>query len=1083
MADKLAVIQSTETINELKLIESSINDLIGTFETLEKKTSSISNGLLSGKPKEFASSYKVATDAIASYNRVSTEANSINAQIEKTNKKISDSLTYQNQLLVEEKVKLQQVTKANKEYVAEKIRLENLSEKEKQRLGNTLQIYTAVEKKMQKLQLEYRNLAVAKEMGMKLTDKEVQRMDYLKGRIEKYDTTLKAVDATMGKHTRHVGNYERANNGLGMSLAQITREMPAFANSAQTGFMALSNNIPIFFDAIGQVKNLNKELQAQGKPTTSVLKQIAGALFSWQTALSVGVTLLTVYGADIVKWGQKVLFGAESVDKLKESQDSLNKAIKDSDFKKAVRDVSEMRNTLELAKQGVISKEKALRFYNETLGKVMGTATSLNEAEMILTKNADNYIKATLYKAAANLALDKAAEQALKAEESRRKTLEQFNNEFLDASIENIRTQEQYEAQQRRIQKNRENRQKAEIKIAKDAQKAQEEIAKDLMKTAAQFAKGLNFDFSLDLKDPKTPKEKKPKTPKEKKDNTLDQYKIEQDRIEKLFKVREDAIKNEIELIKKDPFLNPVEKIIKEGEAYDKLIKLNQDYYGALIQNAKNYKQNTLDFETSRDIKAGDLSKSKEDAFLGMPGAMSEQIDYVNKLTESTKALNYEEAKNKILNDKKLSVSQREYLLSQLEIDRQIEILETNKRNLQIDLQNLEAKELTNNLTRQEKSDLAQIRIENEAITNEIEKQNQLKKLNENQKLISDLTPLRNVISDGLQGLGLGEISDEFDNLFVTILDKQSTFLEKFNAGFQLIGEYGKILVEQQTQRQIEALDQQLEASRNATEQELGFIDKRLEYYSNMSELTAEQIADRNALEDEARTYREQQEEREKLIAIQKAKAEQRASANKAIIGGLQGAAMSIANLGLPVGLPFAVASTAMGAVMAALIMSKNPVPQYFVGRSGGKAEFALTQERGAEAIISKDGEIKTFGDNKGAQMTWLDEGDSVLTADKTKKLVAQIKDMPDMDSSVYRKIAKQGIMAPIIMNNNVDNSDAIAEKVGKEFDKVMSKYDKEYLFEKDGMIFSQKGGQIPVLIGRAKKNKIEIKVNRNGRD
>lgn len=1098
MADKLAVIQSTETINELKLIESSINDLIGTFETLEKKTSSISNGLLSGKPKEFASSYKVATDAIASYNRVSAEANSINAQIEKTNKKIADSLTYQNQLLVEEKVKLQQVTKANKEYASEKIRLDNLSEKEKQRLGNTLQIYTAVEKKMQKLQLEYRNLAVAKEMGMKLTDKEVQRMDYLKGRIEKYDTTLKAVDATMGKHTRHVGNYERANNGLGMSLAQITREMPAFANSAQTGFMALSNNIPIFFDAIGQVKNLNKELQAQGKPTVSVLKQVAGALFSWQTALSVGVTLLTVYGADIVKWGQKVLFGAESVDKLKESQDSLNKAIKDSDYKKAVRDVSEMRNSLELAKQGVISKEKALRFYNETLGKVMGTATSLNEAEMILTKNADNYIKATLYKAAANLALDKAAEQALKAEESRRKKLQEFTN-VLDAGstsfgFESKDTWENKVAQQKQRDKyvveQAKKRKNEEIKVAKDAQKAQEEIAKDLMRTSAQFAKGLNFDFSLDLKDPKTPKEKKPKTPKEKKDDTLDQYKIEQDRIEKLFKVREDAIKNEIELIKKDPFLNPVEKIIKEGEAYDKLIKLNQDYYGALIDNAKKYKQNTLDFETSRDIKAGDLSKSKEDAFLGMPGAMSEQINYVNKLTESTKALNYEEAKNKILNDKKLSVSQREYLLSQLEIDRQIEILETNKRNLQIDLQNLEAKERTNNLTRQEKSDLAQIRIENEAITNEIDRQNQLKKQNENQKLISDLTPLRNVISDGLQGLGLGEISDEFDNLFVTILDKQSTFLEKFNAGFQLIGEYGKILVEQQTQRQIEALDQQLEASRNATEQELGFIDKRLEYYSNMEELTAEQIADRNALEDEARAYREQQEEREKLIAIEKAKALQRAQAQQTLISGAQGAIMAYISQLIPGdptsplrGAIAAAATMSFSGLMAALIMSKNPVPQYFVGRSGGKAEFALTQERGAEAIISKDGEIKTFGDNKGAQMTWLDEGDSVLTADKTKKLVAQIKDMPDMDSSIYRKIAKQGIMAPIIMNNNVDNSDAIAEKVGKEFDKVMNKYDKEYLFEKEGMIFSQKGGQIPVLIGRAKKNKIEIKVNRNGRD
>lgn len=1122
MADNFKIIDSQPSNDALDSIISKTDELaVAWKDRLYPAVKAVTTEMAKGTPKEYSEAIKKAVSISKELEKVNKELTDSQIRLEKVEQeaaktkqqlakaiyeeekaKAANMRTQNAELLLKQKIenidkkeqqRIESITNAKEKARVKEIQLQQarekavdrfnaLEKKEQQRIANAASLYSKLEQKLKSLQLEYRDLASAKELGLKLTDQEAKRYDYLKTKIERYDTTLKAVDASMGKHTRHVGNYERANNGLGMSLAQITREMPAFANSAQTGFMALSNNIPIFFDAIGQVKNLNKELQAQGKPTVSVLKQLAGALFSWQTLLSVGVTLLTVYGADIVKWGQKVLFGAESVDKLKESQDSLNKAIKDSDYKKAVRDVSEMRNTLELAKQGVISKDKALRFYNETLGKVMGTATSLNEAEMILTKNADNYIKATLYKAAANLALDKAAEQALKAEEARRKTLEQFNNEFLDASIENIRTQEQYEAQQRRIQKNRENRQKAEIKIAKDAQKAQEEIAKDLMKTAAQFAKGLNFDFSLDLKDPKTPKEKKPKTPKEKKDDTLEQYKIEQDRIEKLFKVREDAIKNEIDLIKKDPFLNPVEKIIKEGEAYDKLIKLNQDYYGALIENAKKYKQNTLDFETSRDIKAGDLSKSKEDAFLGMPGAMSEQIDYVNKLTESTKALNYEEAKNKILNDKRLSVSQREYLLSQLEIDRQIEILETNKQNLQIDLQNLEAKERTNNLTRQEKSDLAKIRIENEAITNEIEKQNQLKKQNENQKLISDLTPLRNVISDGLQGLGLGEISDEFDNLFTKILDKQSTFLEKFNAGFQLIGEYGKILVEQQTQRHIQELDKQLEYTKNATEQELGFIDKRLEYYSNMEDLTAEQIADRNALEDEARTYREQQEEREKLIAIQKAKAEQRASANKAIIGGLQGAAVSIANLGLPAGLPFAVASTTMGALMAALIMSKNPVPQYFVGRSGGRAEFALTQERGAEAIIDKKGNVKTWGNNKGAQLTWLDDGDSVLTASETIAMKRNLEPIPELDYNFYRNNAIKNIGAPIIVKNT-DNSDAIAEKVGNRFDKIMNKYDKEHIFELNGQLYSQKGGQIPIRIGRAKKNKIEIKINKNGRD
>jgi hypothetical protein len=249
-----------------------------------------------------------------------------------------------------------------------------------------------------------------------------------------------------------------------------------------------------------------------------------------------------------------------------------------------------------------------------------------------------------------------------------------------------------------------------------------------------------------------------------------------------------------------------------------------------------------------------------------------------------------------------------------------------------------------------------------------------------------------------------------------------------------------------------------------------------------MENMTKEQIAERNALEDEARAYREQQEQREKLIATRKAKAEQRASANKALIGGLQGAAMSIANLGLPAGLPFAVASVAMGAIMAGLIMSKNPIPQYFVGREGGRAEYALTQERGAEAIVDKKGRVKTWGNDKGAQLTWLDEGDSVLTASETLNLKRNPEPFQELDYNFYRNNAIKGIKAPIIINN-ADNSDAIAEKVGNKFDKIMSKYDKEHVFELNGMIYSQKGGQYPICIGRAKKNTINVNVNKNVRN
>ena len=171
--------------------------------------------------------------------------------------------------------------------------------KEVEKLNKANSLYEKVQAKLNSLQKEYRDLAAKKELGLTLTSKEEQSYNRLEKSIKKYDTILKGVDASMGKYQRNVGNYSSAFNPLQNSINQLTREMPAFANSVQTGFMAISNNLPIFFDSMGQIIRQNKELQAQGQPTQSVLKQMAGALLSWGTALSVGVTLLTVYGAEI----------------------------------------------------------------------------------------------------------------------------------------------------------------------------------------------------------------------------------------------------------------------------------------------------------------------------------------------------------------------------------------------------------------------------------------------------------------------------------------------------------------------------------------------------------------------------------------------------------------------------------------------------------------------------------------------------------------------------------------------------------------------------------------------------------------
>jgi len=148
-------------------------------------------------------------------------------------------------------------------------------------------------------------------------------------KANEYGKQLRVIDTDIGKHTRNVGNYSSSWNGLGNSINQLTREAPAFANSVQTGFMALSNNIPILTDELGVLIQKNKDLQKEGKPTQSILKTVAGAFFSWQTAISLGVTILTVYGAKLVDMAMGLGDVKKETDKLIASQAKLDKSVAD----------------------------------------------------------------------------------------------------------------------------------------------------------------------------------------------------------------------------------------------------------------------------------------------------------------------------------------------------------------------------------------------------------------------------------------------------------------------------------------------------------------------------------------------------------------------------------------------------------------------------------------------------------------------------------------------------------------------------------------------------------------------------------
>lgn len=246
----------------------------------------------------------------------------------------------------------------------------------------------------------------------------------------------------------------------------------------------------------------------------NLYKQISGPIIEGFTALktaigSIGIGLLiTGLVVLIANWDKlKTAVGGvtDEQSKLIDTQKKLNEAYKDSSVKNAANDVLQLKINIGLAKDGVLNKDRVVKQYNETIGKTTGIVKNLDEAEQQLTKNGDKYVKMMLFKAAANLALEEAAKFALEAENNRLKSLDEFENKFLDAPTQ-ITTEEGYKNYQKRITDQRNLRRQEEVNSAQNAANKQLSIANDFMKKATDISSTMNFNLFGDNEEKKVTK-------------------------------------------------------------------------------------------------------------------------------------------------------------------------------------------------------------------------------------------------------------------------------------------------------------------------------------------------------------------------------------------------------------------------------------------------------------------------------------------------------------------------------------------------------------------------------------------------
>lgn len=224
--------------------------------------------------------------------------------------------------------------------------------------------------------------------------------------IQQADTKIKQLDATIGNHQRNVGNYASRWNGLSVSIQQIGRELPSLAYGARTFFYAISNNLPILADEIKRAKVQYNELKDSGQKAVPVWKQVVSSIFSWQTALTVGITLLTLYGDKVVDWVAGLFNAKDALQDVASYQQNLSKIMSEG-AKNSARERVELdtlykatQNHKRLLEERNKAADELQKKYPSYFGNLSNEAILAGNAASAYKSLTENLLKAAQARAA-----------------------------------------------------------------------------------------------------------------------------------------------------------------------------------------------------------------------------------------------------------------------------------------------------------------------------------------------------------------------------------------------------------------------------------------------------------------------------------------------------------------------------------------------------------------------------------------------------------------------------------------------------------------------------------------------------------
>jgi hypothetical protein len=256
----------------------------------------------------------------------------------------------------------------------------------------TRQLISALQ---QVIAAQKKQLEVNKAAGLSYTQ-EAANIQALTGQVRGLEAGLKELKKTKEETAKtqtidiDTEAVTRKTNNLKMQFSQVARELPSLAMGPQMFILAISNNLPMLADAIADVRKQNELLAASGQKGVPVWKQLAGAVFSWQTALVAAISLGIVFGKDIANWVKELINGKKAIDNNKEALENYKKAMLDSQ-----QAAQEEIVQLNLLYQAAVDSSKGM---NERISAVKELKKefpqyfkNLSDEEVLVGKAADKY--------------------------------------------------------------------------------------------------------------------------------------------------------------------------------------------------------------------------------------------------------------------------------------------------------------------------------------------------------------------------------------------------------------------------------------------------------------------------------------------------------------------------------------------------------------------------------------------------------------------------------------------------------------------------------------------------------------------